>query len=233
VIVGGSLDSEIARFGDATNHSADIDQIYGSCVLGKFSQNCACTKNCIQGSVMRISDDRYSRERLCLDLALRFLRHEARTQTIRKWTGLSDDRIRNLYRSYMSRGAHFVPRHRGKSPHQVAYFSRSLRVQWETAQLASMLCLFSVVPPHPSPHLAVSLPTVARGEKLCYAFEVFQTTIPESQISFEHSVFLAVALARGDQLRLGGCRDCGGLLVLERLPIRERRCQYCASIAER
>jgi hypothetical protein len=29
---------------------------------------------------MRIPDDRYSRE-LCLDLALRFLRHEARTQT--------------------------------------------------------------------------------------------------------------------------------------------------------
>jgi hypothetical protein len=43
---------------------------------------------------MRISEDRYSRERLSLDLALRFLRHEARTQTIRMWTGLSDDRIR-------------------------------------------------------------------------------------------------------------------------------------------
>jgi hypothetical protein len=45
---------------------------------------------------MRISDDRYSRERLCLDLALRFLRHEARTQTIRAWTGLTDERIRKL-----------------------------------------------------------------------------------------------------------------------------------------
>jgi hypothetical protein len=182
------------------------------------------------GRVMRISDDRYSRERFCLDLALRFLRHEARTQTIRKWTGLTDDRIRNLYRSYMSRGAHFVPRHRGKSPHQVAYFTRSLRVQWETAHLASMLSLFSVVPTQPSPELAASLPTVARGEKLCYAFEMYQTTIPASQISFEHSVFLATVLARGDQLRLGGCRDCGGLLVIERLPVRERRCQYCASV---
>ncbi len=178
---------------------------------------------------MRISDDRYSRERLCLDLALRFLRHEARTQTIRAWTGLTDDRIRNLYRSYMSRGAQFVPRHRGKSPHQVAYFSRSLRVQWETAQLASMLSLLSVVPAQPSPEVASSLPSVARGEKLCYAFETYQTTIPSSQISFEHAVFLAMALARGDQLRLGGCRACGGLLVIERFPIRDRRCQYCAS----
>src|ERR1700760_2289612 len=106
---------------------------------------------------MRISDERYSRERLSLDLALRFLRHEARTQTIRKWTGLTDDRIRNLYRSYMSRSDHFVPRHRGKSPHQVAYFTRSLRVQWETCQLASLLSLFSVIPLQPSPQQAATL----------------------------------------------------------------------------
>ena len=181
---------------------------------------------------MRISDDRYSRERLCLDLALRFLRHEARTQTIRTWTGLTDDRIRNLYRSYMSRGAHFVPRHRGKSPHQVAYFTRSLRVQWETAQLASLLSLLAVVPAQPSLEMAGSLPSVARGEKLCYAFETYQTTIPSSQISFEHAVFLAVALARGDQLRLGCCRECSGLLVIERFPLREKRCQYCANPAQ-
>jgi hypothetical protein len=45
---------------------------------------------------MRISDDRYAGERARLELALRFLRHQARTQTIRAWTGLSDDRIRNV-----------------------------------------------------------------------------------------------------------------------------------------
>jgi hypothetical protein len=181
---------------------------------------------------MRISDDRYNRERLCLDLALRFLRHEARTQTIRTWTGLTDDRIRNLYRSYMSRGAKFVPRHRGKSPHQVAYFTRSLRLQWETAQLASLLSLLSVVPMTPGVDAANSLPTVLRGERLCYAFEMYQTTIPSSQISFEHTVFLAHALARGDQLRLGGCRECGGLLVIERFPLRDKRCQYCTAAAQ-
>jgi len=35
---------------------------------------------------MRISDDRYDRERSSLDLALKFLRHGARTQAIRSWT---------------------------------------------------------------------------------------------------------------------------------------------------
>ena len=34
-----------------------------------------------------------------------FIRHEARTHTIRAWTGLSDDRIRKLYRSYLCESA--------------------------------------------------------------------------------------------------------------------------------
>ena len=95
---------------------------------------------------MRISDDRYSRERARMELALRFLRHEARTQTIRAWTGLSDDRIRKLYRSYMSHARRELTRHRGKSPHQIAYFTRSLRLQEETAVLASVLSLLGLVP---------------------------------------------------------------------------------------
>src|SRR6202008_2175354 len=96
---------------------------------------------------MRISDDRYSRERLRMELALRFLRHEARTQTIRAWTGLSDDRIRKLYRSYLSQAPRQLPRHRGKSPHQVAYFTRSQQLQLESAVLASMLSLLRGIPP--------------------------------------------------------------------------------------
>ena len=76
---------------------------------------------------MRISDDRYSRDRLRLDLALRFIHHEARTHTIRAWTGLTDDRIRKLYRTYLyEAGGAKVARHRGKSPRQAAFFTRSL-----------------------------------------------------------------------------------------------------------
>lgn len=177
---------------------------------------------------MRISDDRYNRERMSLDLALRFLHLEARTQTIRTWTGLTDDRIRNLYRSYMARGPRFVPRHRGKSPHQIAFFTRSARIQWETAQLASLLSLMNVIPVHSGSDTALSLPGVARGERLCYAYEMYQMTIPGAQISFEHAVFLTIALARGDQLRLGECAECGGMLVIERFPLRERRCVQCS-----
>lgn len=204
---------------------------------------------------MRISDDRYSRERSRMELALRFLRHEARTQTIRAWTGLSDDRIRKLYRSYMSQARRQLPRHRGKSPHQVAYFTRSLRLQEETALLASMLSLLGVVPagmpaaasaatggaavPPVAAGAAAAarttgatLPGVTRGELLCQAFEAFRLMLPSAQISFEHAVFLATALARGDQLRLGDCSDCGSLMVTERFPLRASRCTHCSGPAQ-
>ena len=193
---------------------------------------------------MRISDDRYSRERARMELALRFLRHEARTQTIRAWTGLSDDRIRKLYRSYLSHARRELPRHRGKSPQQIGYFTRSQRVQEETAVLASVLSLLGVVPGIATPAAAGptspvasataaeagggALPGLTRGELLCQAFEAFRLLLPSAQISFEHAVFLATALARGDQLRLGGCRDCGSLVVTERFQLREPRCHHCA-----
>jgi hypothetical protein len=202
-----------------------------------------------QNAGMRISDDRYSRERARMELALRFLHHEARTQTIRAWTGLSDDRIRKLYRSYLSQARRHLPRHRGKSPHQVAYFTRSVRLQEETALLASVLSLLGVVPAGASAAAGpaqsgttsaiaasaaaaaravnASLPGVARGVLLCQAFEAFRLLLPSAHISFEHAVFLATALARGDQLRLGDCSDCGSLMVTERFPLRSARCTRC------
>jgi hypothetical protein len=200
---------------------------------------------------MRISDDRYNRERARMELALRFLRHEARTQTIRAWTGLSDDRIRKLYRSYLSHARRDLPRHRGKSPHQIGYFTRSQRAQQETAVLASVLSLLGVVPGVATPAAAGptspvasataasaeagggALPGLTRGELLCQAFEAFRLLLPSAQISFEHAVFLVTALTRGDQLRLGGCTDCGCLMVTERFPIRAARCHHCAPAQSR
>jgi hypothetical protein len=175
---------------------------------------------------MRISDDRYHRERLRMELALRFLVHEARTHTIRAWTGLSDDRIRKLYRSYVRHARLHLPRHRGKSPHQVAYFTRSLRLQQESAALASVLMLLGVLPAQAA-DAALPLPGLRRGELLCEAFEAYRTLIPAAQISFEHAVFLASALTSGELLRLGACADCGSVMVTERFPARVTRCQQC------
>jgi hypothetical protein len=199
------------------------------------------------GKNMRISDDRYSRDRLRLDLALRFIHHEARTHTIRAWTGLTDDRIRKLYRTYLyEAGGAKVTRHRGKSPRQAAFFTRSLRMRREAAVFASVSSLFglitaqalafspmSVSPMAVSPSTvarsAESAPTVARGALLCEAFEAYTALMGESQISFEHAVYLLGALLAGDELRVAHCRDCSAVLVTDRLALRIPVCNECSA----
>ena len=45
---------------------------------------------------MRISEQRYTKERRVLDVATRLIDFEARTGTIRELTGMVDGRIRSL-----------------------------------------------------------------------------------------------------------------------------------------
>jgi hypothetical protein len=177
---------------------------------------------------MRISDDRYSRDRLRLDLALRFIHHEARTHTIRAWTGLTDDRIRKLYRTYLHEaGGAGVTRHRGKSPRQAAFFTRSLRMRREAAVFASVSSLFGLIDAIAVARKSEPAPTVARGALLCEAFETYRALIGDSQISFEHAVYLLAALHAGDELRVAHCRECGGVLVTDRLALRAPVCNEC------
>ena len=176
---------------------------------------------------MRISDDRYSRDRQRFDLALRFIHHEARTRTIRVWTGLTDDRIRKLYRSYIAEGSSTVTRHRGKSPQQAGFFTRSPRMRQETAVLASVCYLLGVMPQSRVADVQRHLPGMQRGEALCEAFETYRRLVPSPKISFEHAVFLIHALARGDELRASTCADCSGLIVVDRLAISGKRCLAC------
>lgn len=176
---------------------------------------------------MRISDDRYNRDRLRFDLALRFMRHEARTHTIRNWTGLTDDRIRKLYRAYMVDAPKRVRRHRGKSPQQASFFTRSIRLQQEAAVLASLLCMLGVIPTTMAVDGSSPIPGVTRGERLCQAFEGYRLLVPDTPITFEHAVLLVNSLARGDELRLDGCSECGGLAIVDRLALQPVHCVYC------
>ena len=175
---------------------------------------------------MRISDNRYQRDRLRLDLALRFLNHGARTHTIRAWTMLSDDRIRKLYRSYVYT-VEDAPRHRGKSPQQVAFFMRGARAQHETGILASFFALLGVVPTEKLNDASQVLPCLARGERICQAFELFIAIFPTARISFEHAIFLVMALARGNEIHYGRCAECTALVVVDRMTLRETRCLLC------
>src|SRR3569833_540628 len=99
----------------------------------------------LEDHAMRISESRYENERQQHAVALRFLEHEARTQTFRAWTGLTDDRFRRLYSAYLVRAGSPAVRHRGKSPQQAAYFWRTASVRQEAAWLASLFLLFGLI----------------------------------------------------------------------------------------
>ena len=182
---------------------------------------------------MRVSDDRYTRDRRKIDLALRLIRHEARTLTIRQWTGLSDDRIRKLYKSYCLNGAApAVTRHRGKSPRQAAFFFKNSELKFQAAQLASLYLMHGLV-------LAGStgiasgyrLGSLDSGTLLCRAYETYRHLHAPADISFEHAWFLLAALARRDEVGIMRCRSCGGVQLRDLLARHRHACGNCTDAA--
>jgi hypothetical protein len=184
---------------------------------------------------MRVSDDRYTRDRQKFDLALRLIRHEARTYTIRQWTGLSDDRIRKLYRSYvLTNEVCDVTRHRGKSPRQAAFFFRNAELNFHAAQLASLFLMYGLVSGssrgvEPRYHVG----SLESGALLCRAYEAYQEMHTPASISFEHAWFLLLALARHDEVGIARCTNCGGVRVRDLLARRKATCGNCDGATER
>jgi hypothetical protein len=176
---------------------------------------------------MRVTDDRYQRDRSRLELALRLIKLEARTRTIREWTGLSDDRIRKLFRSYIRPGA-AVKRHRGKSPEQIGFFLRASGVDADTHALAALLILFGVLPAATGGNRRAA--PIARGKLLCEAYEAYERIVPEPRIDFEHAAFLARALTTEDEICLRWCEHCGGINVIERMSLRHLDCRACDAV---
>jgi hypothetical protein len=178
---------------------------------------------------MRVSDDRYTRDRQKFDLALRLIHHEARTFTIRQWTGLSDDRIRKLYRSYvLEHESGAVLRHRGKSPRQAAFFFRNPEVNFHAAQLASVFLLYGLMGAsggHVESRYRVG--SLESGALLCRAYEAYLDLHAPANISFEHAWFLLLALARHDEVGVARCGTCGGLRLRDLLARHKHNCNNC------
>jgi hypothetical protein len=179
---------------------------------------------------MRVSDDRYTRDRQRLDLALRLIRHEARTFTIRQWTGLSDDRIRKLYRSYvLDQDVKSVCRHRGKSPRQAAFFFRSTELNFQATQLASLFVMYELLCGTSSGLEAVyRVGSLESGALLCRAYEAYCELHTPANISFEHAWFLLLALARHDEVGISRCCACGALRLSDLLARRKVECSNCS-----
>ena len=179
---------------------------------------------------MRVSDDRYTRDRQRLDLALRLIRHEVRTFTIRQWTGLSDDRIRKLYRSYvMNHDSRRVLRHRGKSPRQAAFFFRNAELNFQSAQLASLYVMYGLLcGTRAGLESRYRLGSLESGTLLCQAYETYLELHAPASISFEHAWFLLLALARRDEVGISRCDACGGMGLRDLLARHKFACGTCS-----
>jgi hypothetical protein len=169
---------------------------------------------------MRISDDRYNRDRLRFDLAMRMMRHHSRTATIRAWTGLSEDRIRKLYKAYLlQQPSGLQIRRRGKAPRQAVYFLQTAALCFEATTLASLLHAAGLVPLDDEAAPCADGPgvliTLGRAQTFCEAYETYIRLCPAGRLSFEHTWFLVTSLVQRDRIRLRHCNLCGRLYLAE------------------
>lgn len=178
---------------------------------------------------MHISNDLYFRDRQRHDLALRMIRHEARTCTIRSCTGLTDDRIRRLYKTYSRQQSCIaVRRRRGKSPRQVAFFTRNTHMQFEASLLNSVFAAFGLLQwVNCTVTDGTDGPSIEYGELFCDAYETHRQLLHTTRISFEHAWFLLQLLTRGGALKTARCRHCNGRYLCDGFSVIRRSCPSC------
>ena len=185
---------------------------------------------------MRLTDDRYANERSQFELALRMIRHEARTRTIRECTGLSDDRIRKLYSTYFrNSGLTEIRRRRGKSPRQITRFVKNADHQLQSTTLVALYNagLLLRIDERNRVHPCWPRPGVEYGHRLCRAFETYLLLHERPLLSFEWAWTLLRSICRGEELYLAVCSRCDGRYVQDAYALDLKTCPCCEIEAER
>lgn len=178
---------------------------------------------------MRATDDRYKGEKDRFELAMRMIGLEARTGTIRFWTGLGDDRVRKLYTSYFKYRDTAIKRRRGRSPTQIGPLVCTPTRTLESGVLANLMVsngLMSTERP-PGPELKHN---VELGHRFCECFETYRILIPNASLSFEWSWNLLLNVRRADELGIVRCEHCGVYHVLDLLALPQPPCPCCSTI---
>jgi len=179
---------------------------------------------------MRTTDDRYRGERERFELAMRMIRHEARTGTIRYVTGLSDDRIRKLYTSYFKFNAQGkVKRRRGKTPTQITPLIRTPARTLESGVFVNLLLanrLISIEDP-PGPALRGN---IELGNRFCECYETHVRVVPKPTLSFEWAWNLMSAIRRGDEIGISRCDRCATVYLYDQLALPPSPCPACPTL---
>jgi len=179
---------------------------------------------------MRATDDRYRGEQAKFELAMRMIEHEARTGTIRYWTGLSDDRIRKLYASYFKFVGRPVRRRRGRSPSQIAPLVCNANRALESGVFANLLLANGLLKLQrdTEPPLRHN---VELGHRFCECYETYLLLIPRPTLSFEWSWNLLVSVRRGEELGIARCSACSICYIIDLLALPRACCPGCLTLA--
>lgn len=179
---------------------------------------------------MRTTDDRYRGERARFELAMRMIRHEARTGTIRYLTGLSDDRIRKLYTSYFKYDPQApIKRRRGKTPTQLSPLIRTPARTLESGAFVNLLLangLLSVESP-PGPELRGS---IELGNRFCQCYETHLRIVPDPTLAFEWAWNLMLTVRRGDEIGIERCARCSTTFLYDQLMLPKSACPACPTL---
>src|SRR4051812_24458446 len=116
---------------------------------------------------MRRTEDRVRFHWQRDQLALRMIRHGARSSTVSAWTGLSANRICTLVQQ-----SAYAP-HRGQPPRRVGYFFRTPLVTIHAATLGNLFYLFEILSNTVVGTPAHGFRTLGPGEKLCHVYEIY------------------------------------------------------------
>jgi len=179
---------------------------------------------------MRATDHRYAAEIDKFVLAVRMIRHEARTGTIRACTGFSEDRIRKIYSAYFkAAGTPQIRRRRGKSPTRITRFVNSAARQSEATVLACLFLFCEAAEFAGNGRVArtAGADRVALGQRLCQAFEAYCGLHPDPRLSFEWAWNLYHSLVDSRELYFAWCDICTGPYVQDAFALDYRRCPFC------
>ena len=166
---------------------------------------------------MRVTQSRYDGELDRFHLAIRMLGLQARTSTIGRYTGLSSDRIRKAYISYVAEhGKNRLPRRkRGRPPSRVAHFFKSRDRHCESTVLVSLFMHAGLLVPDGRARCMVpgTLSPLSQGRRLCDAYEMHRRMMPGGEMSLELAATLLRALGETHELVIAECEYCGALYV--------------------
>lgn len=175
---------------------------------------------------MRVIDDRYERDRLRFDLALRMMCLNSPARMIRELTGLSQDRLRKLWRTYMLRRVmRLAYPLRFRLPELAGCFLKSSASNFEASTLGSLFCLLGLISVDgPIDACLVATNTLERVAKFCEAYETFLTIHPTARLSFEQAWLLLAALTTRKGVKLNACTPCGRLYLTDPARLQPANC---------